>query len=241
MDLDEDQMCSIIESLLFASDRPLSLASFQKIFKPTSSKKIKKALETIRSSCQSKNRGIFLHEVAGGWQMRTKPENKNFLQQLHRPKDFRLSGASLEVLSIMAYKQPITKSQVDEIRGVESGHLIRTLMEKGLVRFQGKSDLPGKPMLYGTSTLFLEVFSMKNLQELPSLEEMETLLPEGMLLSGEESSLTSTNPSQIAPTVSGDTPNHYSKDQDELQNIEATLKEIDLSCTLFPPGQEAKS
>src|SRR5204863_3661148 len=99
---------------------------------------------------------------------------------LVKGRSFRLSGPALEVLSIVAYKQPVIKSEIDQIRGVESGHLVRALMEKNIVRFAGKSELPGKPMLYATTKEFLELFGLRNIRELPTLSEIDELIPEGI-------------------------------------------------------------
>jgi len=102
-------------------------------------------------------RGVTLEEVGTGFQLRTKVDHLQFIRQSVKARPFKLSGPALEVLSIVAYKQPVTKAQIDEIRGVESGHLLRALMEKNLVLFGEKSELPGKPMFYETSRKFLEV------------------------------------------------------------------------------------
>lgn len=114
-----------------------------------------------------------LEEVAGGFQIRTKPDNQKYLQRTVKGRPFRLSGPALEVLAIVAYKQPCTKAMVDEIRGVESGHLMRGLLDRGLMHFAGKSELPGRPMFYETTRKFLEIFSLRNINELPSLNEID--------------------------------------------------------------------
>ena len=148
--LEEDRIVAIVESLLFATDRPQSVASLKQGFKGTNvrSHHIRRALELLQVEYAGGRRGVVLEEVAGGY-LRTKPENMDFLRRTVKARPFRLSGPALEVLSIVAYKQPLIKSQIDEIRGVESGHLLRALMEKNLVHFEGKSELPGKPMLGG--------------------------------------------------------------------------------------------
>ena len=178
----QDRLFSILESLLFASEKPLSLSSLKEIFKETSVgvQEIRKALYELKFIYEESGRGLSLEEVGGGWQLCTKTENREFVQKLFKSRPFRLSASALEVLSIIAYKQPVIKSEVDRVRGVESGHLIRSLMEKKLISFQGKSELPGKPSQYGTTSRFLETFRLKNLRELPDLEEMGQLLPEGI-------------------------------------------------------------
>ncbi|MCC6272310.1 MAG: SMC-Scp complex subunit ScpB [Deltaproteobacteria bacterium] len=120
-------------------------------------------------------RGILLGEVAGGWQFRTRPENAVILRQFFQPKPTKISKPSLETLAIVAYRQPVTRVEIDAIRGVDSGGVLKTLLEKNLVRIVGKKDEPGKPMLYGTTQDFLELFQLKSLQELPTLKEFREL------------------------------------------------------------------
>lgn len=180
--LTDDEAVSIIESLLFISDRPVGLTTFKSAFESTNieTKKIKELINDLKIDFVNARRGVTLEEVDGAYQLRTKPDNQDFIKKILKPKIFKLTGPSLETLSIIAYKQPCVKSQVDEIRGVESGHLIRALMDKGLVAFDGKSDFPGRPMLYKTTRKFLEIFGLRNLSELPSLSEMEEILTEGI-------------------------------------------------------------
>ncbi|HEX5034627.1 MAG TPA: SMC-Scp complex subunit ScpB, partial [bacterium] len=129
------------------------------------------ALEDLAAEYRTQDqRGIVLAEVANGWQFRTKPENAAILQQFSQPKPTKISKPSLETLAIVAYKQPITRVEIDLIRGVDSGGVLKTLLEKNLVRIVGKKDEPGKPMLYGTTQDFLELFQLKSLQELPTLK-----------------------------------------------------------------------
>lgn len=147
---------------------------------------ILQALEELASEYRdSPQRGIVLAEVANGWQFRTKPENAAILQQFYQPKPTKISKPSLETLAIVAYKQPITRVEIDLIRGVDSGGVLKTLLEKNLVRIVGKKDEPGKPMLYGTTQDFLELFQLKGLQELPTLKEFRELEEEFQRKSGE--------------------------------------------------------
>ena len=170
--VEDERLESIIESILFASDRPVSLASIYEVFKGTNIKKdrVRKTLDNLSVEYAGGRRGVQLEEVTGGYQLRTKVDNMNFLKRTVKTRPFKLSGPALETLAIVAYKQPVIKMEVDQIRGVESGHLMRALMEKGLVNFEGKAEnLPGKPMQYGTTRRFLEIFGLRNLKELPTL------------------------------------------------------------------------
>lgn len=147
---------------------------------------ILQALEELAAEYRDQpQRGIVLAEVANGWQFRTKPENAAILQQFYQPKPTKISKPSLETLAIVAYKQPITRVEIDLIRGVDSGGVLKTLLEKNLVRIVGKKDEPGKPMLYGTTQDFLELFQLKGLQELPTLKEFRELEEEFQRKSGE--------------------------------------------------------
>ncbi|MCB0390926.1 MAG: SMC-Scp complex subunit ScpB [Bdellovibrionales bacterium] len=229
--LELERVISIVESLLFATDRPQSIATFKQAFKGTQvkSKDIKKALESLMVEYAGGTRGITLEEVSGGYQLRTKIDNIEFLKRMVKGRSFKLSGPALEVLAIAAYKQPCVKSQIDEIRGVESGHLLRGLMERGLVRFAGKSELPGKPMLYETTKKFLEIFGLRNLKELPSLSEIDDLIPEGIGEIEEEKETLD----QITGQMAKDAGTTYSEGEEELEKISDQLEGISTSSEFF--------
>lgn len=229
--LEEERMDSVIESVLFASDRPVTLASLKLLFKGTNIKgdKIKRALDRLAVELAGARRGVTLEEVPGGFQIRTKIDNMDFIARSVKARQFRLSGPALEVLAIIAYKQPVIKAELDEIRGVESGHLLRALMEKGLATFEGKSDLPGKPMQYGTTKKFLEIFGLRNLKELPTLSQIDELLPEGITEEeGEKQTL-----SQLTDKLSENIGSSYSIGEEELGKIEGQLAEINTSSDFF--------
>lgn len=229
-DVDSEKVLSIVESVLFSTDRPVGLGLIKQAFRGTSvnTARIKEALKILEEEYQGERRGFTLQEVSGGWQLRTKPENMNYLRQSVKAKSFKLSGPALEVMSIVAYKQPITKAQVDEIRGVESGHLMRALMEKNLVTFGERSELPGKPMFYETTRKFLEIFGLRNIQELPSLEEIDQLIPDGMGEEVEKETL-----SDITHSMSNEIDSSYSQGEDELLKISSELDQITTSSEFF--------
>ena len=227
----EEQLDSILESTLFASDRPVSVHSLRQMFKGTSvtNDQLKRALERFAVELAGARRGVTLEEVTGGYQLRTKVDNMNFLARTVKIRPFKLSGPALEVLAVVAYKQPVIKSEIDEIRGVESGHLLRALMEKNLVTFEGKSDLPGKPMQYATTRKFLEIFGLRNLQELPSLSQIDELLPEGM---GEDEGQKQTL-SQLTDSLSEKFEGGYSQGEEDLLKISSELEQISSSSEFF--------
>ncbi|MEK6554564.1 MAG: SMC-Scp complex subunit ScpB, partial [Bdellovibrionota bacterium] len=167
---------------------------------------------------------------ASGYQIRTKPENAVYMQRTIKARPFRLSGPALEVLSIVAYKQPCPKAMVDEIRGVESGHLMRGLLDRGLINFGEKSDLPGRPMYYETTRKFLEIFGLRQVQELPTLNEIDQLIPEGIGQPEEEKKQTLSDlTGELSQTV-GTT---YSEGEADLTSISEELQGINLSTAFF--------
>lgn len=230
--VDEDRLESIVESILFASDRPVSLASLKLVFKGTniSTQKIRRALDQLAVEYAGGRRGVTLEEVPGGYQLRTKVDNMEFMRRTLKARPFKLSGPALEVLAIVAYKQPLVKSEVDVIRGVESGHLLRALMEKNLVCFEGKSELPGRPMQYGTTRKFLEIFGLRNLKELPTLSQIDELLPEGI---GDEEEKEKQTLSSITDSMAAMVGNSYSQGEEELTKITEQLEEITTSSDFF--------
>ncbi len=161
----------IIESLLFVSDEPLSVAKLQQVTGQGQTE-IEVALEEIKVELADGERGIVLQEVAGGFRFFTNPKYSAYVEKLVLSSEFRrLTQAALETLAVIAYRQPITRVEVSNIRGVSVDSVLANLVAKGLVKEVGKDDAPGHPTLYGTSDIFLESFGLKDLGELPSLEE----------------------------------------------------------------------
>lgn len=230
--VEEERLESIIESVLFASDRPVSLASLKLLFKGTNIRgdKIRRALDQLAVEYAGGRRGVTLEEVPGGYQLRTKIDNMEFLKRTLKARQFKLSGPALEVLSIVAYKQPVVKMEVDEIRGVESGHLLRALMEKNLVCFEGKSELPGRPMQYGTTRKFLEIFGLRSIKELPTLSQIDELLPEGI---DEQQAEEKPTLASITDSMSETFAGSYSQGEDELMKIEEQLGDIATTTNFF--------
>lgn len=173
-----ERLKSIIESLLFASDKPLSPKRLQDLTGERDVEKVQAAIEWLRADYA--DRGVVLHEVAGGFQFRTNPLNAHWVQQLIAGRPVRLSRAQLETLAIVGYRQPITRPEIDEIRGVDSGGTLKVLLDRGLIRVLGKKEEPGRPMLYGTTKEFLEFFNLKDLKDLPTLREFHELSEDSM-------------------------------------------------------------
>lgn len=232
--VEDEQAESIIESILFASDRPVSLLSIREVFKGTNitKDKVKRILNNLAVEYASGRRGITLEEITGGYQVRTKIDNMNFLKRTLKTRAFKLSGPALETLAIVAYKQPVIKSEIDQIRGVESGHLLRALMEKGLCHFEGKAEnLPGRPMQYGTTRRFLEIFGLRNIKELPTLSQIDELLPEGI---GEDEDDQKPTLATVTDSMSEQVKSvSYSQGEEELGDIESELQTITTSSDFF--------
>jgi segregation and condensation protein B len=166
---------SVIEAILFASDEPLSAERLVKIAEFNGGvKQVKKCIETLNQQYQQSGRAFRIEEIAGGYQMMTLPEYNNWLKNLLRQRaDNKLSPAALETLAIVAYKQPIIRADIESIRGVACGEMVRSLMYKGLVKIVGKAEVLGRPLLYGTTKKFLEVFGLSDLKDLPKAEELK--------------------------------------------------------------------
>jgi len=171
---------SIIESLLFVSDVPVSLDRLCGILDEYDRDEIRNALAILREEYGARNRGITLAEVANGYQFRTVEENGEYVRRLVKTRASRFSQSALETLAIVAYRQPITRAEIEYLRGVDSGGVIKTLLEKKLVRILGKKDIPGRPLIYGTTREFLEVFGLKDLKSLPTLREIQELGVDGI-------------------------------------------------------------
>jgi segregation and condensation protein B len=167
------RLASIIESLLFASDHPLTLAELKRLVGERDGSKLTAAIEDLRA--RREESGVQVMQAAGGWHLRTNPENVAWVSRILAGKPPRLSRALLETLAIVAYRQPITRPEIDEIRGVDCGPVLKTLLERSLVRMIGKKEEVGRPILYGTTPEFLRTFSLRDLSELPTLREFHEL------------------------------------------------------------------
>jgi segregation and condensation protein B len=163
----------IVECLLFTADQPLTMEHFKKALPDTDPSAIRQAIADLREEHASRTGGFLLHEVAGGFQFRTRPEYASWVQQLFQPAAPRLSRAAMETLAIIAYRQPVLRSEIEQIRGVNSGNTIKILLERRLIRVLGRREIPGRPLVYATTRKFLETFDLKDLKDLPAPEEID--------------------------------------------------------------------
>lgn len=170
-----EDLKNIIESMLFVSEDPLTIDRIKNVLTFADTKEIRNALKVLLDEYESRKGGFFLHEVAGGYQIRTRPEYTEWIKRLVKPNPRRISKASLETLAIIAYKQPVIRSDIEHIRGVDCGGVIRMLLERKLVRVLGRKKIPGRPLIYATTKQFLETFDLKDLKDLPTPKEIEEL------------------------------------------------------------------
>ena len=170
------RLVSIVESLLFAAARPLRVQDFRKVLAETSKHQIQLALKHLVEI--TSERGVMLAQVAGGFQLRTHPDNAVWVQKLLQAKPARLSRTQIETLAIVAYRQPITRPEIDDVRGVDSGAVLKTLLERELIQIVGRKEEPGRPLLYGTTVRFLEFFNLRSLRDLPTLRDFRDLSEE---------------------------------------------------------------
>jgi segregation and condensation protein B len=175
--LDIHDLIPLAEALIFAADGPIKAERMAEALDVPLAD-IREAIEALEVDYAERPRGFFLQEVAGGYQLRTRPEYADYLRKLGRSRPFRFSRPALESLAIIAYRQPVTRSEIEYLRGVDSGSVLKTLLEKRLVRILGKKDVPGKPMIYGTTREFLELFGLPDLSSLPTLSEFSELAPD---------------------------------------------------------------
>lgn len=215
--LDEESLCGAIETLIFMSDRPLSLLKIKNhLDEEMPLRVLHESIARLQSEYEQKHHGIRLQEVAEGYQFRTKATYSKYVQDLFKVSSLELTPSAMEVLAILAYRQPVSKIEVEKIRGVDSSHLIRGLIDKRLVKICGRSDELGRPVIYGTTLEFLEVFNLNNLDELPPEYELE------------EMAATSVGKiSDIKNIVhKGDKGQFVFDETDELDSLSQSIKEI---------------
>ena len=177
--MQRDELKSIIENILLAADQPVHVGELEKIFLNTAEKKdLQLILEELKEEYQSRNLQII--EVADGYQLCTRHEFNDWIRKfLKLDRSSRLSQPGLDTLSIIAYKQPLTRQEVDDIRGVDSSGVIKTLLEKKVIGPAGRKKVPGRPIMYRTTQKFLEYFGLKDLNDLPTLEDLKEDLEDG--------------------------------------------------------------
>ncbi len=173
---EQQELKAILEALLFVSSEPLPLSRMVALLGHASKTAVQEALDRLRDELDQEGRGLRLVAVAGGYRLVTRAEYAPWIKRLDKTKAApKLSRSALESLAIIAYKQPIVRTELESIRGVETSGVLRTLLERKLIRIVGRQDVPGRPIMYGTTKFFLEHFGLKDLSSLPPLREFKEL------------------------------------------------------------------
>lgn len=260
--MDIAELKPILEAMIFVSEEPIGEKElFEALAEAGVTREdVSASLASIGKDWNdSPDRGLQLCHVAGGYQFRTKEACTKWLSGLGVPKTMRLSGPALETLSIVAYRQPIVRSEIEKIRGVDSGGVLKTLLERGLLRIVGRRDEPGQPLLYGTTKEFLEVFGLNTLKELPTLKDIEDLMRERRVLTeggGAKDSPAASEGDEMTEVISTDEGDEDAevirrrpldedeeeekKDMDALTGLEQNLKDLRrLERRIFPKPNPA--
>jgi len=180
--MDRSEQRRIVEALILGSPEPLGAAKLAEVIPWVKPALVRALVEELNAEYEEQARAFSICEVAGGYQLRTLPEFASYLQQIQPTRPLRLSPAALETLSIVAYRQPVTRAEIEQVRGVDAGAVVRSLLERKLVRIAGHREVAGRPMLYATTRRFLEVFGLDQLEDLPTLRDIAELTPEGDVL-----------------------------------------------------------
>ena len=174
--MEKEKIKLIIEVLLFTSHKPLSEKKLTEVLEEIDKGSIRVALEDLKREYQEK-KNLEIREVAGGYQIFTRPDYAPWIEKLHRTKPTRLSRAALETVAIIAYNQPIIRVEIESIRGVDTSGVLHTLLVKNLIKILGQKKVIGRPLLYGITDDFLMYFGLKDVSELPSIEEVKEMIP----------------------------------------------------------------
>jgi segregation and condensation protein B len=247
--LTPQQARAAVESLLFLADRPLTPEELRQAT-GLELKRVAKALDALSGHYREGISGVVLHEVGGGWQLRSAPDCSPFARRFLKVKPQRLTRAALETLAIIAYRQPVTRPEIEDIRGVDCGAVVKALLERRLIKIMGKKEEPGRPMLYGTTREFLEFFALKDLASLPTLREFHELSEEHRDIVEKETGAPA-EPASIQGLVADlSDPNLRAAMQSKLAEGDAALEELERAmeeaeqktraaeAALKPPGAE---
>jgi segregation and condensation protein B len=174
--MDRESQKRIVEALVLGAPEPVSAQKIADVVPGLEADDARALVAELEREYEEQGRAFEVWEVAGGYQLRTRPEYASYLRLLHRERPLRLSRAALETLALVAYRQPLTRPEIEDLRGVDCGAVLKSLLERDLVRIVGRRDAPGRPALFGTTSTFLETFSLKGLSDLPPLRETEALI-----------------------------------------------------------------
>lgn len=237
---------SILEALIFASEEPIGLATMAGILEEAAAKsQIQEALAKLMSEYnENPAKGLMLRELDGAYQFVTKPEAAPYLQKLTVDKPKTLSQAALETLSVIAYRQPVVRSDIEQIRGVDCGGVLKTLLERGLIKIIGRREEAGQPLIYSTTPAFLELFHLTRLEELPSMKEIEQIVEESQKRKEEMPVAETASEEGLETDASQESAFHGALPEEEaaLGELEASLKDLrKLEREIFPQEKPAET
>ena len=219
--MDRAEQLRVIEALILASPEPVQAARLAEIVPDCTAGDTKDLVNELNTEYQKQDRSFEIWEVAGGYQIRTRAEFSGYVQQLQKQRPLRLSRAALDSLSIVAYKQPVTRAEIEDIRGVDAGAVLKGLLDRRLLRIVGHREVPGRPMLYGTTRRFLEVFGLESLKGMPSLRELRELAEQrGVELPGADDDEDRDAPAEVEVEPEEATGYEVAKSSTELEFVE---------------------
>jgi segregation and condensation protein B len=233
-----DRVRTLLESILLVTDKPLTEEAIQQCT-GLAVEVIKENLQKLQGHYRDGVCGIVLHEVAGGWQFRTDPHNSEFVRRFLKVKPQRLTRAALETLAIIAYRQPVTRPEIEDIRAVDSGAVLKALLERHLVKIIGKKEEPGRPLLYGTTPEFLEFFNLRDLGSLPTLREFQELSEESQAIVEKETGAPAPKPTTEGLVADLKDTGFEQKLQETTAEADAAL--ADLETALADTDQKTKA
>ena len=229
----------IVEALILSSPEPISAARIAEIIPYCNAGQAKDLVNELNTEYVEQDRSFEIWEVAGGYQIRTRAEFSGYLQKLQKERALRLSQAALETLAIIAYRQPVTRAEIEDVRGVDAGATVKSLLERQLIRIAGQREVPGRPMLYGTTRRFLEVFGLERLKDLPTLRELDELAREQGLLEQTSEDAAPTEGEVAEAAESGGEEPETASDEDETEAKIAEAAAVETATAEEPPEAAA--
>ena len=230
-----DHLKGAVEALLFVSEKPVTVEQLKEAVAGSAVSDIKAVLQLLKDESANNTRGMAVVEIAGGWQMLSSPSYAEYIREFYKTRHKeKLSRAALESLAIIAYKQPVSRTDVEVIRGVNSDGTVMHLLNKGLIKIAGRKEVPGRPYVYGTTSLFLEFFGLRGLEDLPKLEEFPALMPVNEvghpLPEGEVPALVVPELVEVSPVSAGEVREEISRVQTsvDVQALENSTPETEL-------------
>ncbi|HQZ19182.1 MAG TPA: SMC-Scp complex subunit ScpB [Vicinamibacteria bacterium] len=216
-----EEIRAIVEALTFVSKEPVTMKELARMFKGVDKAVIEAQIEELKALYAADNRGLQFIEVAGGYQITSRPEHNEWVRELLDPRSpARLSTQALETLAVIAYKQPATLPEIIELRGIKSGGVVKTLLERRLIKIVGRKEVVGRPLLYGTTKEFLLQFGLKDLEDLPKIEDFAEILGEDVDVVGLKRALDTPTPLDV-PLLDPDPPDPAQRDIPFDSTVEA--------------------